>query len=204
MRIRTIHHPLQLAADNCSTHLPPALAAAVLAVLQRDLADPFLDILVNNAGVSEAACFLETTPEAFDRIVTVNLRAPFFLTQKLLPHIRDGGRIINVSSMGVRAPQPHMAAYAPVKAGLEVLTRLLATEAGTRGITVNAVAPGATATDMNPRARNPDTAAAIAATTALGRIGQPEDVAAVVAAIASPDGAWITGQVIDASGGQRL
>ncbi len=92
-----------------------------LAVLRRDLADPFLDILVNNAGVSEAARFLETTPEAFDRIVTVNLRAPFFLTQKLLPHIRDGGRIINVSSMGVRAPQPHMAAYAPVKAGLEVL-----------------------------------------------------------------------------------
>lgn len=180
------------------------LADRLLADLLREFSAPSLDILVNNAAVGTAARFAETTTDAFDRVVTVNLRAPFFLIQRLLPHLRDGGRIINISSMGTRAPQPHMAAYAPVKAGIEVLTRLLANEVGGRSITVNAVAPGATVTDMNPRARDPVTARAIAAATALGRVGQPQDVAAVVAAIASPDGGWITGQTIDASGGQRL
>ena len=180
------------------------LAARTVAALARRFADPRLDILVNNAGIGNGAAFAETTPEAFDAMITVNLRAPFFLIQGLLPHLRDGGRIINLSSMGTRAAYPHMAAYAPAKAGLEVLTRILAAELGPRGITVNAVSPGATATDMNPRARDPVTAQRLAGTIALGRVGQPADIAGVIAALASADGAWITGQTIDASGGQRL
>ncbi|WP_296576419.1 SDR family oxidoreductase [Phreatobacter sp.] len=197
----------QGAAIQCDLSAPDGahvLADRLLAALRRDFSGPHFDILVNNAGIGRGARLAETTTDEFDRVVTVNLRAPFFLIQRLLPHLRDGGRIINISSMGTRAPQPHMAAYAPAKAGLEVLTRLLANEVGGRSITVNAVAPGATVTDMNPRARDPVAARAIAAATALGRVGQPQDVAAVVAAIASPDGGWITGQTIDASGGQRL
>lgn len=180
------------------------LVAAVVAALAERFADPRLDILVNNAGIGGGDPFATLTPADFDRTLTVNLRAPFFIIQGLLPHLRDGGRIINLSSMGTRAAFAHMVAYAPAKAGLEALTRILANELGPRGITVNAVAPGATATDMNPRARDPVTAREVARSIALGRVGQPRDIAGVVAALASPDGAWITGQTIDASGGQRL
>ena len=180
------------------------LVSRVTSVLTKQFADPRLDILVINAGVGGGAPFADATPVDFDRTVTVNLRAPFFVIQGLLPHLRDGGRIINISSIGTRAAFAHMAVYAPAKAGLEALTRILANELGRRGITVNAVSPGATATDMNPRARDPKTAQAVASTIALGRVGRPADIAAIVAALASPDGAWITGQTIDASGGQRL
>jgi NAD(P)-dependent dehydrogenase (short-subunit alcohol dehydrogenase family) len=162
------------------------------------------DILVNNAGIGRRAPIEEITEAEFDDIVSVNLKAPFFLIQALLPHFRQGGRIINISSMGTRAPYPVMPVYAPSKAGLEALTRLLAVHLGPRGITVNAVMPGATATDMNVGAREPETAKAIAATVALGRVGQPEDIARVVAFLASEEGGWVTGQVVDASGGQRL
>jgi 3-oxoacyl-[acyl-carrier protein] reductase len=180
------------------------LVARVVAALGGRFADPRLDILVNNAGVGGGEPFAKLSPEDFDRTLTVNLRAPFFIIQGLLPHLRDGGRIINLSSMGTRAAYASMAAYAPAKAGLEALTRILANELGSRGITVNAVSPGATATDMNPRARDPVTSREVAASIALGRVGQPADIAGVVAALVSPDGAWITGQTIDASGGQRL
>lgn len=163
------------------------------------------DVLVNNAAVGGGRLGIADVDEAlFDRLVQVNLRAPFFLIQGALPRLRNGGRIINVSSMTVRAAFSATAAYAPTKAGLEALTRLLAVELGPRGITVNAVAPGATATDMNPAARDPETSRATARTIALGRVGRPQDIAGVVAFLASPDGDWVTGQVIDASGGQRL
>lgn len=163
-----------------------------------------LDILVNNAGISRRAEIQDVTPEQFAQVLQVNLQSPFFLIQRLLPHLREGGRIINVSSMGTRSAYPAMASYAPSKAGLEALTLLLAPQLGARGITVNAVRPGATATDMNAGARDPATAAAIAQTIALGRVGQADDIARVVAFLASPDGGWVTGQCIDASGGQRL
>jgi NAD(P)-dependent dehydrogenase (short-subunit alcohol dehydrogenase family) len=164
-----------------------------------------LDVLVNNAGVgSGRQTIAEVTEEVLDRTLQVNLRAPFLLIQGALPRLRDGGRIINISSMGTRAAFPGMAAYAPAKAGLEALTRLLAVELGPRGITVNAVTPGATATDMNPAARDPEKSRVTAQSIALGRVGQPEDIAGVVAFLASADGGWVTGQVVDASGGQRL
>ncbi|GGF61672.1 short-chain dehydrogenase [Azorhizobium oxalatiphilum] len=162
------------------------------------------DILVNNAGVSKRLAIEEVDEAEFDRVLTVNLKAPFFLIQSLAPLLNDGGRIVNISSMGTRAAYPFMATYAPSKAGLEALTKLLAVHYGPRGITVNAVMPGATATDMNAVSRDPNVRAATAKTIALGRVGEPEDIARVVAFLASPDGGWVTGQIIDASGGQRL
>ncbi|AOB38793.1 SDR family oxidoreductase [Bordetella parapertussis] len=181
-----------------------ALARDLRASLREQTGDEGLDILVNNAGVSLRARLPEVSPQDFDRIIQVNLKTPFFLIQHLLPLLRDGGRIVNVSSMGTRAAYPEMSVYAPAKAGLEALTLLLASDLGARGITVNAVLPGATATDMNTRARDPAMADALARDIALGRVGQPEDIADIVAFLASDQARWITGQRIDATGGQRL
>ena len=166
--------------------------------------DGGFDILVNNAGVSKRAVIEDISEDDLDSILQVNLKSPFFLIKALLPNLRDGGRIINISSMGTRAAFPFMAAYSPAKAGLEALSRLLAVHLGGRGITVNSVLPGATATDMNEGARDPVKSRAVAGTIALGRVGQPDDIASVVAFLASDDGGWVTGQAIDASGGQRL
>ncbi len=181
-----------------------ALTQSLSSELSRLFGVPAFDILVNNAGVGMRATIENVTEDDFDRILLVNLRTPFFLIKSLLPHLKDGGRIINVSSMGVRAAYPDMAAYAPAKAGLEALTQLLAAHVGHRGITVNSVRPGATATDMNKRASDPELGRRIAETIALRRVGQPDDIARVVAFLASADGGWVTGQQIDASGGQRL
>jgi NAD(P)-dependent dehydrogenase (short-subunit alcohol dehydrogenase family) len=163
-----------------------------------------LDILVNNAGVGLRALLADVTPQDFDHVLQVNLKSPFFLIQHCLPFLRDNGRIINISSMGTRAAYPEMSVYAPAKAGLEALSLLLAAELGARGITVNAVLPGATSTDLNQRARDPEISQVIAKTIALGRVGQPEDIADIVAFLASHEGRWITGQSVDATGGQRL
>lgn len=170
----------------------------------RSLLPDGLDILVNNAGIGLHARIGEVNLEDFDRIVQVHFKTPFFLIQRLLPQLRDGGRIINISSMGTRAAYPRMSVYAPAKAALEALTLLLASELGGRGITVNAVRPGATATDMNKRATDEVQAREIARDIALGRVGQPEDIADIVAFLASDKARWITGQSLDASGGQRL
>jgi len=181
-----------------------SLAKLFTAELTERYAAPGFDILVNNAGLSKRATIEEITEDDFELLLQTNLKSPFFLIKALLPHLRTGGRIINISSMGTRAAFPAMAAYAPAKAGLEALTRLLAVHLGSRQITVNSVLPGATATDMNANARDPVGSRAIAATIALGRVGQPTDIAGVVAFLASDDGGWVTGQQIDASGGQRL
>jgi 3-oxoacyl-[acyl-carrier protein] reductase len=186
----------------------PAGAAQLTTVLTDELnrrtGSPRLDILVNNAGIGRRATIEAISEADFDAILQVNLKSPFFIIQRLLPQLADSGRIINISSMGTRAAYPEMAAYAPAKAGLEALTRLLAVQLGHRGITVNAVLPGATATDMNKAARDPTTSQEIARSIALGRVGQPDDIAGIVAFLASNDGGWVTGQSIDASGGQRL
>ncbi|MEN4918332.1 SDR family oxidoreductase [Achromobacter spanius] len=193
-----------LQADLADPDAAAGLAAAALASLRERTGEDGLDILVNNAGVGLRARLPQVTPQDFDRVLQVNLKTPFFLIQHCLPFLRDGGRIINISSMGTRAAYPEMSVYAPAKAGLEALTLLLASELGARGITVNAVLPGATATDLNARARDPELSRAIAQTIALGRVGQPEDIADIVAFLASHEGRWVTGQSIDATGGQRL
>jgi 3-oxoacyl-[acyl-carrier protein] reductase len=180
------------------------LAKNFTAELTARYGSPSFDILVNNAGLGKRAVVEDITEDDFDLLLQTNLKSPFFLIKALLPHLRDGGRIVNISSMGTRAAYPSMAAYAPAKAGLEALSRLLAVHVGGRQITVNSVMPGATATDMNTVARDPVASRAIADIIALGRVGQPDDIAKVVAFLASEEGGWVTGQQVDASGGQRL
>lgn len=191
-------------ADLSAPDGPEVLERNVLSGLEAAGKEPVLDILINNAGVGERLPIEKVDEATFDRVMTVNFRAPFFVIQRLAPKLRDGGRIINTSSMGTRMAFPQMAIYAPSKAALENLTVLLANHYGPRGITVNAVMPGATKTDMNRLDEDPDRARATIATIALRRLGEAEDVAAVVIFLASQAGGWVTGQCIDASGGQRL
>lgn len=164
------------------------------------------DYLVNNAGVGHHASFAETREEDFDHLVNVHLKGTFFLTQKLLPLIADGGRILNVSTGLARFAFPGYSAYATMKGGVEVLTRYLAKELGSRGISVNVIAPGAIATDFGGGAvrDNPELNKFVASVTALGRVGLPDDVGAAVAALLSPDCAWVNAQRIEISGGMLL
>ncbi|ARP86394.1 SDR family NAD(P)-dependent oxidoreductase [Bordetella genomosp. 9] len=164
------------------------------------------DYLVNNAGIGLHAPFTETSEAQFDELVRIHLKAPYFLTQTLLPLINDGGRIINVSSGLARFTFPGMSAYAMMKGGVEVLTRYLAKELGARGISANTIAPGAIATDFGGGAVRDDKQANafVAGVTALGRAGQPDDIGPVVAALLSPGTKWINGQRIEASGGMML
>ena len=180
------------------------LAEALIVELRRRRDPPLLDILINNAGIDYRKTIEQVTEPEFDRMWQVNFKSPFFLIQKLLPVLADGGRIINISSMAARLSFPTMPVYAPTKAALSTLSRILAAHLGPRGITVNAVLPGATATDLNPAASDPQRAGALRDSIALGRIAGPEDIAPIVAFLASNDGEWITGETIEASGGQRL
>jgi NAD(P)-dependent dehydrogenase (short-subunit alcohol dehydrogenase family) len=164
------------------------------------------DFLVNNAGIGIYVSFAETTEEQFDLLANVHLKGTFFLTQKLLPLIRDGGRIINTSSGLTRFTFPGYAAYAAMKAGIEVLTRYMAKELGARGIIVNTIAPGAIETDFGGGVIRDDakTNAQVAGNTALGRVGLPDDVGGAVAALLSDGTKWINGQRIEVSGGVML
>jgi len=163
------------------------------------------DILVCNAAIGSGRKTIETVGEAeLDLIFRVNFKAPFLLIQGALPRMTEGGRIITISSMATRTAFPELAVYAPSKAALEALTVLLAAQLGPRGITVNAVLPGATETDMNPISADPVRLVTVTASVAMRRVGQPQDIAGVVAFLASEEGGWVTGQKIEASGGQRL
>jgi 3-oxoacyl-[acyl-carrier protein] reductase len=151
-----------------------------------------LDILVNNAGILDSGPFEQVTPEAFDRSFAVNVRAPFFIVQRALPLLADGGRIINVSSAVTRIASP-FTLYAMTKGAIDVLGLTLAQALGPRGITVNTVAAGVTDTDLGSWVHgSAELEAAVVSTTTLGRIGQPADVADVVAFLASHDARWIT------------
>jgi NAD(P)-dependent dehydrogenase (short-subunit alcohol dehydrogenase family) len=164
------------------------------------------DYLVNNAGIGIHASFAETTEAQFDELVSVHFKGTFFLTQKLLPLIADGGRILNVSTGLARFSIPGYSAYGAVKGAVEVLTRYMAKELGPRGIAVNVLAPGAIETDFGGGAvkNNPEMAKFVASVTALGRVGQPDDIGGIVAALLSPESGWVTGQRIEASGGMFL
>ncbi len=164
------------------------------------------DHLVNNAGHGEHVPFAQTTEAQFDSLVAVHLKGVFFLTQALLPLIADRGRIVNVSSGLTRLTVPGYAAYAAAKGAVEVLTRYLAKELGARGIAVNTVAPGAIETDFGGGAvrDNPALNQQLAVITALGRVGVPEDIGPMVAALLAPANRWINGQRIEVSGGQGV
>lgn len=165
-----------------------------------------IDALVNNAGMGVHAAFADTTEAQFDALANVHLKGPFFLTQALLPLLADGGRILNVSSGLTRFSVPGYAAYAAMKGAIEVLTRYQAKELGARGIAVNTLAPGAIATDFGGGAvrDNAQLNGYLAAQTALGRVGEADDIGGVVASLLSPANRWINGQRIEASGGMFL
>jgi NAD(P)-dependent dehydrogenase (short-subunit alcohol dehydrogenase family) len=148
----------------------------------------------------------ETTEAQFDELVRVHLKPALFLTQRLLPIVEDGGRILNVSSGLARFSLPGYGAYAAMKGGIEVLTRYLAKELGPRGITVNVIAPGAIETDFGGGVvrDNPHVNQMIASTVALGRVGLPDDIGSAVALLLAPEAHWITGQRIEVSGGTLL
>jgi NAD(P)-dependent dehydrogenase (short-subunit alcohol dehydrogenase family) len=164
------------------------------------------DALVNNAGNSSNVPFLDTTEKEFDALMNVHLKGVFFLTQALVPLLADGGRILNISSGLARFYSPGKTTYATMKGGIEVFSRYLAKELGHRGIRVNALAPGAIATDFSNGAvrDNPQVNAFVASNTALGRVGQPEDIGGAVAALLSSEMGWINGERIEASGGMFL
>lgn len=173
--------------------------------LQARTGDRRFDILVNNAGVGLSAPIEETTEEAFDHLVDVNVKAPFFLIQQAIPRLRDGGRIINLSSAVTRISLPGVAAYSMTKGAIDTLTLALANQLGLRGITINAIRPGFVATDMNAAMLQVPASQTFGAEYSIfGRWGEPADVANIASFLASPESGWITGQCIDASGGSHL
>ncbi|MES4614978.1 MAG: SDR family NAD(P)-dependent oxidoreductase [Ewingella sp.] len=183
-----------------------AFAAQVKTLLADTWQRESFDFLVNNAGVGNHSLFSETTEEQFDLMMNIHLKGPFFLTQKLLPLMADGGRILNISSGLARFALPGSSAYAMMKGGIEVLTRYQAKELGARGITANVLAPGAIATDFSGGIvrDNPDVNKFVASNTALGRVGLPDDIGHMVALMLSDAGGWMNAQRVEASGGMFL
>jgi NAD(P)-dependent dehydrogenase (short-subunit alcohol dehydrogenase family) len=164
------------------------------------------DYLVNNAGTSHNQLIAETTEAELDEIYNVHFKGVFFLTQKLLPLMNDGGRIVNLSTGLTRFAHPGRASYASMKGAIEVLTRYMAKELGARGIAVNTVAPGAIATDFSGGMvrDNPEVNQAIAGNTALGRVGLPDDIGPMIASLVSEENRWVNAQRIEVSGGMSL
>ncbi len=175
-------------------------------VLSQEFQTEKLDILINNAGVGATIPIAQVTEEDFDRLINIHFKGVYFLTQKLLPYLNDNGHIINISSGTTRFANPGYSVYASAKSAIETFTRYLAKEVGGRGITANVLAPGAIETDFNNATirSNPQIKGLIASNTALGRVGQAEDIGGIVAFLCSADAKWINGQRIEASGGVFL
>lgn len=180
--------------------------AAVAKTLSSVFATDKFDYLVNNAGIGIHASFADTTIEQFDTLVNIHFKAPFFITQKALPILADGGGIVNISTGLARFSTPGYAAYASMKGGMEVLTKYQAKELGARGIRSNIVAPGAIETDFGGGMvrDNNDVNKFLASQTALGRVGLPDDIGSVVAFLCTEDAKWVNAQRIEASGGMFL
>ncbi len=173
--------------------------------LQEENGTPNFDFLINNAGTGTYNLVLDTTNEQFDKMMHIHLKSTYFLTQSALPFLNEGGRIINVSSGLTRFSLPGMSAYAMMKGAIEVFTRYLAKELGERKITANVIAPGAIATDFAGASnKNKKKADLISSITALGRVGEPEDIGGVVAFLCSEKANWINGQRIEVSGGMLV
>lgn len=174
--------------------------------LNNTYGSPNLDFLVNNAGTALYAVAEETTEEQMDAIYNIHYKGVFFLTQKLLPYLNEGGGIVNISSGLTRITMPGTSVYGSLKAAVETLSRYLAKELGPKKIRVNVLAPGAIETDFGGgRTRdNKELNAHIAGLTALGRVGLPDDIGGVVAFLCTDEAGWINGQRIEVSGGQAL
>lgn len=184
----------------------PAFAEAVKAALAATWQRERFDFLVNNAGVGLHASFEETTEAQFDMLFNIHFKGTYFLTQKLLPLINDGGRIVNLSSGLTRFAMAGASAYAAMKGGVETLTRYLAKELGARGIAVNTIAPGAIETDFSGGMvrDNPQVNAMVAGFTALGRAGLPDDVGGAIASVLGEGNRWVNAQRIEVSGGMLV
>jgi len=195
---------LQLSAGETKTF--GAFFEQVKTVLKETFNAEKFDFLINNAGIGIYAPFAETTEEQFDELVNIHFKGVFFLTQKALALINDGGRIVNLSSGLARFSNPGYAAYASMKGAMETLTRYMAKELGSRGIAVNIVAPGAIETDFGGGMvrDNKQVNDHVASVTALGRVGLPHDIGGVVAFLCTEDAKWINAQRIEVSGGMNI
>ncbi|HCB1139410.1 TPA: SDR family oxidoreductase [Klebsiella variicola subsp. variicola] len=183
-----------------------AFASEVAQVLAQKWGRTTFDYLLNNAGIGLNVPFAETSEAQFDELMNIQFKGPFFLTQRLLPLLQDGGRILNVSSGLARFALPGYAAYAAMKGAMEVLTRYQAKELGGRGISVNIIAPGAIETDFGGGVvrDNAEVNRHIAAQTTLGRVGLPDDIGDAIAALLSDELAWMNAQRVEVSGGMFL
>jgi len=186
----------------------PAFREAVTYALANTWGADRISALVNNAGTGQMAMLPDTSDEMYETLQRVNLKGPLFLTQALLPLMRDGGAIVNTTSSSTQPLdlEPGYAVYGAVKGGLVILTRYLAKELSVRGIRMNSVSPGPTRTRLggDAFAKYPELIAPLAARTALGRIGEPDDIGKVIAFLLSDEAGWITGQDIEVSGGYNL
>ncbi|AIZ64345.1 short-chain dehydrogenase [Hymenobacter sp. DG25B] len=184
----------------------PAFKETIAQHLQQKWNRENFDFLVNNAGHDAPSPFAQTTEESFDHLMNVHFKGVYFLTQNLLSLLADGGGIVNFSTGLARFTAPGYAAYASMKGAVEILTRYLAKELGSRGIRANVVAPGIIKTDFTAAARqaHPQLEGYMASQTALGRIGEPEDIGGIVAFLCSEDAGWVNAQRIEASGGYSL
>ncbi len=192
--------------NTSSTKTFAAFAEQLKATLSTTFGTDRIDALVNNAGTALYAPITDVTEEQFDDMMNIHLKGVFFLTQKMLPMMNDGGSIVNISSGLARFALPGSSVYAAMKGGVEVLTRYMAKELGQRQINVNTVAPGAVETDFGGgRVRdNADMNKMVASMTALGRVGLPTDIGAVVAFLCTPEAKWINAQRIEVSGGTLI
>lgn len=191
-------------ADAVAADLGLPNGAQALAAQVRGLIGERLDILVSNAGISKAAPLEQMTVKDFDELFAVNVRAPYFLVQQLLPIFGDGSAIVFLSSLGARAAVGTLSAYASTKGAINTLVKYFAAALGSRGIRVNAVAPGVIDTDMSNFTKTEEGRTAVLGMQTLKRIGQPADVASVIAFLVSDEARWITGDIVPADGGSRL
>ncbi|MCE5168830.1 SDR family oxidoreductase [Paenibacillus profundus] len=181
------------------------LYATLDEALRKRTGDNRFDILVNNAGIGQILTVEEATEESFDEVMDINVKAPFFVTQQALPRLKDEGRIINISSFVTRVASPTVFTYSISKGAVNTLTHVLAKQLGSRNITVNAILPGIINTEMNAGTlQDPNGQKYAAGLSTFNRWGEPEDVADIAAFLASSDSRWVTGQLIDASGGSHL
>lgn len=192
--------------DTGNTKEFAAFIDKVTGYLLQTYQNPNFDFLINNAGTGGHTSFIDATEEEFDSLVNVHYKGVYFLTQKLLPYLNDGGSIVNISSGLARFSHPHTSMYASVKGAIEVVSRILAVELGARQIKVNTVAPGAVQTDFNGGVvrDNENVNKMIAGLTALGRPGVPDDIGGVIAFLCTEDARWINGQRIEVTGGMHL
>ncbi|WP_175163045.1 SDR family NAD(P)-dependent oxidoreductase [Paraburkholderia fynbosensis] len=192
------------AAQKVAADLRDADGAHLLAKRVREVIGHRLDILVANAGVSRAASIEETTVEAFDTLFAVNVRAPYFLVQQLLPVMCKGSSIVMISSLAARAAVGALSAYAATKGAVDTLVTHFASALGERGIRVNAVAPGVVETDMSNFTKTDEGRAATLGMQALKRLAQPDEIGDAVVFLASDAARWITGETLRVDGGSKL